>query len=198
MSKGERTRTEIIHKAFLLAGDIGLEGLSLGTLATETGLSKSGLFAHFKSKEALQLEVLAEIERRFSLDVVQPALKQPRGEQRVRALFENYLTWIGHSRPRGGCIYMALCHEYDDRPGPIRDRLQQSQRAWTETVARVVRTGVEEGHFRADLDIDQFVYEFLGIKMAYHYWTKSLQLSDCERMVRVGFESLIARSHTVS
>lgn len=198
MSKGERTRAEIIDKAFLLAGDKGLEGLSLGTLAAETGLSKSGLFAHFKSKEALQLDVLAEIERRFTQDVVQPALKQPRGEQRVRALFENYLAWIGHARPHGGCIYMALCHEYDDRPGPIRDRLTQSQRAWTDTVGRVAKTAVEEGHFRQDLDIGQFAYEFLGITMAYHYWSKSLRLGDSEKMVRAAFESLIVRSQAVS
>lgn len=198
MNKGERTRGEIIGKAFLMAGDVGLEGLSLGTLASETGLSKSGLFAHFKSKEALQLEVLAEIERRFSQHVVQPALKQPRGEKRVRALFENYMGWIGHARPQGGCIFMALCHEYDDRPGQIRDRLIQGQRNWTETVGRVAKTAVEAGHFRQDLDIDQFVYEFLGIKMAYHYWRKSLRLRDSDKMVRAAFESLIARSHPVS
>ena len=105
MSKGERTRKEIIDKAFILAGDLGLEALSLGALAAEAGLSKSGLFAHFKSKEALQLDVIEEVRLRFVQTVIRTALATPRGEARVRAFFDGYLDWIKNSLPNGGCRF---------------------------------------------------------------------------------------------
>src|SRR6185312_4440306 len=107
-------------------------------------LSKSGLFAHFKSKEALQVDVLQRAIDHFIQDVVVPALKQPRGEPRVVTLFDYYLAWVHGNGRRGSCFFMALTHEYDDRPGPIRDLLVQSQRDWYDTIARAARTAVEE------------------------------------------------------
>jgi AcrR family transcriptional regulator len=194
MSKGERTRKEIIEKAFLLAGNIGLEGLSLGVLASETGLSKSGLFAHFKSKEALQLEVIEEVIERFSQSVIRPALREPRGEPRVRVFFERYLDWIAHCRPNGGCIYMSLCQEYADRPGPVRDKLVASQRDFQDTLTRIVQTAKDEGHFRADLDVELFTFEFIGLKMGYQHQLKFLQLSNALPHARLAFVDLLARS----
>src|SRR3954470_14479843 len=167
LSKGEQTRQEIVERALALAGEVGLEGLSLGVLAAGMSLSKSGLFAHFRSKEALQLEVLQRAIDHFIEDVVVPALKEPRGEPRVRMLFDRYLTWVHGNGRRGSCFFMALTHEYDDRPGPIRDLLVQSQSDWYDTIARAARTAVEAKHFRADLDLDQFAYEFVGIGMAF-------------------------------
>ena len=196
MSKGERTRKDIIDKAFLLAGDIGLEGLSLGVLASEAGLSKSGLFAHFKSKEALQLAVIDEIESRVTQSVIRPAIAEPRGESRVRAFFERYLDWIANGRPNGGCIYMSLCHEYDDRPGPVRDKLVSGQLEFSNTLARLVQTAIQEGHFRADLDPQAFVFEFFGIEMAFQHRTKFLQLPQALDYARAAFDGLIARSRT--
>jgi AcrR family transcriptional regulator len=194
MSKGERTRKEIIEKAFLLAGNIGLEALSVGALATQTGLSKSGLFAHFKSKEALQLEIIDEVITRFTRSVIRPALAEPRGEPRLRVFFEHYLDWIAYCRPNGGCVYMALCQEYADRPGPVRDRLIASQVDLRETLARVVQTAKDEGHFRADLNVELFTFEFTGIKMAYHDELKFLRTPGALSHARAAFEDLLARS----
>jgi AcrR family transcriptional regulator len=194
VSKGEQTRHEIVDRGLALAGEVGLEGLSLGVLAAGLNLSKSGLFAHFRSKEALQLAVLEKAIEDFIEEVVLPALKVPRGEPRVRRLFDLYLGWIhGHGR-RGSCFFMALTHEYDDRPGPIRDRLVQSQRDWYDAVSRAARTAVEEGHFRADLDLDQFAYETVGIGMVYQQSAKLLENPQAEERARAAFETLLARS----
>jgi AcrR family transcriptional regulator len=194
MSKGERTRKEIIDKAFVLAGDLGLEALSLGALAAEAGLSKSGLFAHFKSKEALQLDVIEEVRLRFVEAVIRPALAKPRGEPRVRAFFDGYLDWIKNGLPNGGCIYMALSHEYDDRPGPVRDKLFANQLDLYDTLARIVQTAIDSGDFRADLDPQKFVFDFVGIKMAYQHRSKFLGIAKTYEHARDAFESLIERS----
>ena len=198
MSKGQRTRKDIIDKAFLLAGDIGLEALSLGVLATETGLSKSGLFAHFKSKEALQLDVIEEVIDRFSKSVIRPALSEPRGEPRVRVFFDRYLDWVAYCRPNGGCIYISLCQEYADRPGPVRDKLVASQVEFSATLARIVQTAKDEGHFRADLDAQQFTFEFIGIEMAFQHQLKFLRSPNALPYARAAFDDLLARSRVLS
>ena len=198
MSKGERTRKEIIDKAFLLAGNIGLEAVSLGVLATETGLSKSGLFAHFKSKEALQLDVIAEVLDRFSKAVIRPAVAEPRGEPRLRMFFDRYLDWIVHCRPNGGCIYMSLCQEYADRPGAVRDKLTAGEADFAATLGRIVQTAKDERHFRADLDVELFTFEFVGIEMAYQHQLKFLQLPGALPHARAAFAQLLARSRAPS
>lgn len=194
MSKGERTKKEIIDKAFVLAGNFGLEALSIGALATETGLSKSGLFAHFKSKEALQIEVIEAARDRFTDTVIRPALTAPRGEPRVRAFFEHYLNWIDNNRPNGGCILMALSHEYDDRPGPVRDKLMAGQLDFQEILIRMGRTAKEEGHFRADLDPEQFAFEVTAIEMAYQHQSKFLKLAKARQYAETAFNALLDRS----
>jgi AcrR family transcriptional regulator len=194
MSKGERTRDDIIEKTILMAGEIGLENVSLGTLASETGLSKSGLFAHFKSKEALQLEVIDEIRNRFVDAVIRPALTAPRGEPRVRAFFERYLEWVASAHPYGGCIYMALSYEYDDRPGPIRDRLRANHLDLYDTLARIVQTAIDGRHFRKDLNPQLFAFEVIGINMAYQHRRKFLQLPNAREFALAAFERLVERS----
>ena len=203
MSKGLRTRREIVDRALYMALDLGLEGVTLGTLATELHLSKSGLFAHFRSKEALQLAVIAEAIERFTSVVVVPALSQPRGEPRVAALFERFLLWVnGVPLPDGGapafgggrCIFMALSEEYDDRPGEIRDTLVRAQRAWRDTIARAARVAVDTGHFRGDLDAEQFAYEFMGVIMSYKHAHKLLDDPGAESRAHTAFQGLLARS----
>lgn len=194
VSKGEQTRQEIVERALSLAGEVGLEGLSLGVLAAGMNLSKSGLFAHFRSKEALQLEVLQRAIDHFVEDVVTPALKTPRGEARLRLLFDRYLGWVHGNGRRGSCFFMALTHEYDDRPGPIRDLLVQSQSDWYDAIARVARAAVEAGYLRADLDLDQFAYEFVGIGMVFQQVAKLLENPRAEARARAAFETLLERS----
>jgi AcrR family transcriptional regulator len=194
MSKGEQTRREIVDRALALASEVGLEGLSLGNLAADVKLSKSGLFAHFKSKEALQLEILQRAIDRFVGEVVVPALAKPRGEPRVTALFDRYLAWISGRERKGSCFFIALSQEYDDRPGPVRDLLVKSQHDWQYTIARAASIAVGQGHFRADLDTEQFAYELVGIGMAFQQLYKLLDHPKAEQRARTAFRSLIARS----
>jgi AcrR family transcriptional regulator len=194
MSKGEQTRQQIIDRALNLSSAVGLEGLSLGNLAAELKLSKSGLFAHFKSKEALQLEVLQAAIDLFVLDVVRPAILKPRGLRRLEALFENYLAWARGSGKARTCIFMGLSQEYDDRPGPVRDALAKSQRDWRDTVAQVAMTGVSEQEFHKDLDAEQFAFEFIGIGMIFQQYCKLLEDRKAERRAYTAFEALLARS----
>ena len=149
MTKGEETRAAILDQAVTMATRIGLEGLSIGSLAGETGMSKSGLFAHFESKQNLQLAVLQTSVDRFISQVVAPALGEARGLPRVRALFENWLAWSNDPGRPGGCFFIAAANELDDRPGPLRDRLVAYQRDWLEALATAARIAVEESHLRA-------------------------------------------------
>jgi AcrR family transcriptional regulator len=194
MKKGEHTRREIVERAFALAGDLGLESVTLGTLAESLGLSKSGLFAHFKSKEALQLAVFEYAVDLFTRTVVAPTLQSERGEARLNALFELYLAWIYGPDRRGRCFFIALAQEYDDRPGVIRDRLLTSQRDWFTTIARVTQGAITAGHFRADIDSAQFAHEFMGIALAFQHSYKILGDPKAEERARIGFAELIARS----
>jgi AcrR family transcriptional regulator len=197
MAKGERTRKDIIDHAMALAAEVGLEPLSLGMLAASAGISKSGLFAHFKSKEALQLAVLDEAVARFSTIVLRPALQAPRGEARLRALFESYLLWKSYHNP-SGCIFVALSHEYDDRPGQVRDRLVAMLRDWDDTIRRVAQTAIDEGDFRPDLDPQLFAFEFQGIGMAHHHMLRLLEERNTLQLTRAAFEELLRRSRAVS
>jgi AcrR family transcriptional regulator len=139
MGKGAETRDLILRRALDLASIDGLEQLTIGLLAKTVGMSKSGLFAHFKSKEQLQLSVLQAATERFVRDVVSPALRRPRGRPRVEALFELWLAW--ESAFPGGCPYQAAIVEFDDRPGVVRDYLVETQRDWQDAITQAVRIG---------------------------------------------------------
>jgi len=194
MSKGEETKGAVLEQAFATASRLGLEGLTIGRLADEVGLSKSGLFAHFRSKEQLQLEVLETAVDRFVETVVAPALKEPRGEPRIRALFERWMEWESAPFQPGGCVFIAIAHELDDRPGPLRERLVQTQRDWLQALATAARIAVEEGHFRSDLDADQFGYELYAVILAYHHASRLLDDPGAERRARTAFEALLTAS----
>ncbi len=185
MSKGDLRRQQIVETALREASTLGLEGITLGVLAAKLELSKSGLFAHFRSKEELQCAVVEEARQRFIATVVRPALAAPRGEPRVTALWDGWQRWFlnggrGERLPlrrragndERGCLFMSLASEYDDRPGPVRDALVRTQRDWLAALGRAATIAVEEGHFREDLDVEQFAYEFIGIGMALQYAQK--------------------------
>src|SRR4051812_15340536 len=159
-------------RAYELANVVGVSGLSIGRLAEATGLSKSGLFAHFGSKEALDVAVVEEASRQFVQDVMVPALREPRGEPRVRALFERWLSW--GQRP-GGCFFVGASAELDDRPGAPRDALAQASKDWIDELAKAARIGVREGHFRSDLDPEQFAFEEYGVMLGVHTFLRFLR-----------------------
>jgi AcrR family transcriptional regulator len=194
VTKGADTRGAILDIALALASTGGLEGLSIGNLAQAVGLSKSGLFAHFGSKEELQLAVLRTAVDRFVAEVIAPALREPRGEPRVRALFERWLGWETATYLPGGCPFIAVSNELDDRPGPVRDYLVQSQRDWLDALANAARIAVAEGHFRADLDADQFAYEVYSGILAFHQFYRLLRDPSTGDRCRRAFEQLVQRS----
>jgi AcrR family transcriptional regulator len=194
-SKGEQTRQTILSRALGIVSDVGYEGLSIGVLAEETKLSKSGLFAHFKSKEALQLGVIQEVVNQFTLRVVQPALAAPRGEPRLRVLFEKKLQWIRGEQELRGCLLQKASLEYHNRFGhPVRERLVHALQDWRELVTRCAQTAVGEGHFRADLDAEQFAYEFDGITMMYQQRQGLMRDRAAGERAQAAFESLLDRS----
>jgi len=192
MSKGEETRQAILDRAVGLASALGLEGLTIGRLAGELDLSKSGLFAHFQSKEALQVQVLEAAAARFVEVVVKPALGAPRGEPRVRALFERWLAWPKAVPQPGGCLFVAASIELDDKPGPARDLLVKLQRDWLDVLAVAVRTAVAEGHFEKSTDPEQFAFELYGTMLMCHHASRLLRDPKAVGRARRAFENLLA------
>jgi AcrR family transcriptional regulator len=192
VQKGEATRTAILERATRLASQLGLDGVTIGALAEDLELSKSGLFAHFRSKEALQVQILEHAAALFVERVVRPALAAPRGEPRVRALFERWLEWARARPLPGGCLFVAAAVELDDRPGPARDRLVQAQRDWLGVIATCCRVAVEEGHFRPGMDPERFAQDLYGIELAYHHAARLLRDPQAEPRARASFETLIA------
>ena len=193
MSKGQQTRTAILDEAVSLASRVGFNALTIGQLADATGMSKSGLFAHFKSKEALQLETLDRGRAWFTEVVIRPALAAPRGIERVRVLFDSWLVWETETLP-GGCIFVTGSVEYDDQPGPMRDALVRSQRDWAEFIESVGAAAVSEGDLRADLDVEQFAFSLQGLIYAFHHTARLLRDPKALERTRQGFEQLIEAS----
>ena len=171
MRKGAATREAIVGRALEQAVSVGLEGLSLGPLADSLELSKSGLFAHFKSKEALQLAVLEEAIARFRTRVVEPSLAEPRGRRRMEALVRRWFDWMEGEPDMRGCIFAVSAQEYDDRPGAIRDRLVASQLEWHETLARVASDLPSAGKAPPDY-CRQLVFELVGVSLAFQQQSK--------------------------
>ncbi len=192
MGKGELTRGAILGHALALASETGLEGVSIGALAERVGMSKSGLFAHFHSKEALQLAILERAIEHFVERVVSPSLKEPRGEPRVRALVERWLAWAGADIMPGGCIFVSSIAELDDRPGIVRDRLEASQRDWLDTLATAIRIAVSEGHFRADLAPEQLAQELLTLSYGHHLVSRLLRDPAVETRTRTTLARILA------
>jgi len=190
MTKGQDTKERILGQALDLASTLGIEGLSIGELAKATEMSKSGLFAHFESKEALQLEVIRSGGAHFIETVVSPALREPRGEPRVRALFERWLAW--ETLRTGGCPFMAATFELDDRPGPVRDALVATQQDWVDTLTTAIRIGVDEGHFRSDLDTEQLAFEVYGAFMAFHLYHRLLRDPKAHRRAMDALDRLLS------
>ena len=191
-TKGALTRGTILAEALSLASEIGLEGVSIGALAERVGMSKSGLFAHFRSKEALQIAILETAVAHFVERVVSPALRQPRGEPRVRALLDRWLAWSGADFMPSGCIFVSSIAELDDRPGVVRDRLVSSQRDWLETLATAVRIAVAEGHFRKDVVPEQLAHELLTTAYGHHLISRLLRDPRAEKRTRAAMERTLA------
>jgi len=191
-AKGEQTRAEIVAVALAMAARVGLEGLSIGTLADAVGKSKSGVFAHFGSREDLQIAVVREYYRRFETEVFAPAMRKPRGLPRVRALFEN---WMRHTSAelQSGCIFISGAVEFDDRPGPVRDALAEAVDAWIGAMTRAVAQACEEKHLAAGADPGQISFEIHALILALHYEARFMRRAGSMARARQGFANIIQR-----
>ena len=190
MGKGESTKVAVLDEATELASLVGLGGLTIGTLAAATKLSKSGLYAHFASKESLQVEVLQHAREKFVDVVMRPTLGTPRGEPRLREFFDRWLMWQSTAFG-GGCVFVAAASEFDDQDGAVRDELVRAERDKLESVALIVGSAVSEGHFVDDVDPDQFAYELEGILLAHHHARRLMRDVSAEARARRAFERLL-------
>jgi AcrR family transcriptional regulator len=170
---------------------MGLEGLSIGALAEVTRMSKSGVFAHFGSREELQISVIREYHAKFEDEVFYPALREPRGLPRLRALFERWLKRVSVEID-SGCIYISGAVEFDDRPGPVRDALASMVRSWHGALERAIRIAVDEGHLLPDTDATQLLFELHGLVLALHHDARFLRLPGAMDRARRAFEHVIA------
>lgn len=192
-TKGERTRAAILDEALRIVSKAGLDGLTIGTLADATGMSKSGLFAHFGSREELLLAVLAHGQAQFGEVVFQPAMAKPRGLPRLRAMFVNWLDWTESAELPGGCPMIGGASEFDDKPGPVRNLLAGGQRTWIETLKRAVRQAVEEGQLARDTDPEQIAFEVFGIALVVHHHRRLLGYKKARERALIALDSLLNR-----
>ncbi|MGG7606280.1 TetR/AcrR family transcriptional regulator [Massilia sp. BKSP1R2A-1] len=190
MRKGELTRAAILDVALELSSRDGLEGLTIGLLADRMNMSKSGVFAHFGSREDLQLEVVKLYHHRFEQEVFFPSVREPRGLPRLQSMFDRWLERVS-VEIASGCIYISGAVEYDDRPGPIREELVKMVQAWQGALQRAARQAIDVGHLRAGTDADQLVYEMYGLILALHHDARFLRMPGSVDRARRGFERLI-------
>ena len=190
LQKGQQTRAAILDAALGLASHMGLEGLSIGALAEVTQMSKSGVFAHFGSREELQISVIREYHARFEEEVFFPSIRETRGLPRLNALFERWIRRVSVELD-SGCIYISGAVEFDDRPGPVRDALVSMVRAWHAALERAIRGAVDEGHLRPDTDAGQMLFEVHGLILALHHDARFLRNAGVLERARVGFSRIV-------
>lgn len=190
MRKGEQTRAAILDVALELASRNGLEGLTIGLLADRMSMSKSGVFAHFGSREDLQLEVVKLYHHRFEQEVFYPSIKETRGLPRLVAMYTRWVKRVS-VEIASGCIYISGAVEYDDREGPIREELVSMVRAWQGALLRSVEQAIELRHLRTGFDAEQLVFEMHGLILALHHDARFLRNPGAVERARAGFERLI-------
>ncbi|MBA2413616.1 MAG: TetR/AcrR family transcriptional regulator [Burkholderiaceae bacterium] len=190
LRKGDLTRAAIVEAALQAASRDGLEGLTIGTLAEQMRMSKSGVFAHFGSREELQLAVLKEYVHRFVDDVLRPAVSKPRGLPRLEAILERWVAFLAREMMRG-CIMIAGAVEYDDVPGPQRDEMVAIITGWKHELVIAIRQAVAEGHLQARVDAHQLVFEIYGLMLAMHQDARLLRSADSAKRARAGLRRLI-------
>ena len=190
LHKGQQTRAVILEAALGLSSHMGLEGLSIGALAEVTQMSKSGVFAHFGSREELQIAVIREYHARFEDEVFFPAVREQRGLPRLRALFDRWVRRVSVELD-SGCIYISGAVEFDDRPGPVRDALASMVRDWQSALERAIRLSIECGHLRSDTDTLQMLFELHGLILALHHDARFLRLPGAVDRARKGFDRIV-------
>lgn len=191
MTKGTDTKNDIIKRGLDMASRLGLECITIGLLAKETNLSKSGLFSHFKSKENLQLEILKYAADDFSQKVIRPALKVTAGNARIKALVKNWIDWGNHIT--GGCIFVTAGIEYSDRPGKVRNLLIRQQEQWIDTLRRIADSAIKAGYFKTEIDTYQFAFDLYSLLLGFHYYHKLLDDKQIIQRQELALQQLLSK-----
>jgi AcrR family transcriptional regulator len=192
LQKGQQTKQAIVDAALGLSTQIGLEGLSIGVLAEVMRMSKSGVFAHFGSREELQISVIREYFHRFEAEIFAPALQEARGLPRLKAMFANWMKRVA-VEIQAGCIFISGAVEFDDRSGPVHDALASSVKTWLRAVLRAVVQAKESGHLKSDADEHQIAFEIHGLILALHYEARFLKRPGSIDRANQGFANILAR-----
>ena len=193
LPKGEQTKAAIVEASLALASQVGLEGLSIGAIADQMHMSKSGVFAHFGSREELQISVIREYFERFEREVFYPALQLPRGLPRLRALFVNWMQ-LTSVELDSGCIFISGAVEFDDRPGPVYEALVGSVKTWLAAVQRAIQSAKDEGHLHSDADEQQMLFEIHGLILVLHYEARFLKVGASTERAKTAFEQILLRN----
>jgi AcrR family transcriptional regulator len=189
VGKGDETRQAVLDQAVEIAGRLGVAGLTIGSLATATGLSKSGLYAHFRSLEALQLAVMGQARQRFVERVILPALGAPRGVPRIRTVFEGWLAVSNDGS--AGCLFVSASTEFDDQPGVVRDQLVRDHWDLADSLAQMYRSGAKDGQLRDDFAPEQFAHDLHGLMLAHFHACRLLHDPAADERARFAFERLL-------
>lgn len=193
MGKGEETKSMILDRAVQIASVHGLEGLTIGTLAEELGMSKSGLFAKFSSKENLQIDVLRKGSELFRRFVLYPTLKTKPGIARIRNAFFSWLMWSNRSDLPGGCLFLASSSEFDDKPGVVRDHLRKIQLSWHSSLKQFVEEAKQKGELDSKTNVEHMVQEIWGLVLSFHFYNRLLEDKQAEKRTKQCFNDLIKR-----
>jgi AcrR family transcriptional regulator len=180
----------ILDAGLDMASQYGLEGVSIGSLASLINMSKSGLFAHFQSKENLQIEILKHAGRLFAEDVIVPALKTEVGISRIKEMVSNWITWADNLT--GGCIFVTASAEYSDRPGKVRDYLLRQQEDWIDSLRRLAQSAIKVGDFRKDIDCEQFAFDLYSLLLGFHLYDRLLDDTETKKRQEMALKQLLA------
>src|SRR5712692_2003890 len=192
------TRERILHQGLALMSQSGLSGVTLGVLADQVGMSKSGLFAHFRSKEDVQIELLTHMAEFAQVHVVAPSMTAREGLPRLRVLVRNWFGWAQRAGLPGGCPVAAGLFEFDDIEGRVRNKILKMEAEWRRLLTDLVLRAVDLGHLRRDLDVDQFVWELCGIYLGHHAAYRFLRAADADSRAQTAFEALVTRAMRAS
>jgi len=197
MSKGARTRASILQAAVEMACLNGLVGVSLQPLAERVGMTKSGLYAHFGSKEALQLATLESATERFLETVVAPSKGAAPGLPRLEDLYERWLAWPGNAGLPGQCPFFAAADEFDDAEGPVRERLERTFREFRQVSEQLIASAIRHGHLPTGTDPEQWFHELMALRQAHHWAAGFMRDGKALERSRAGFDRLSSRRRAV-
>jgi AcrR family transcriptional regulator len=189
MAKGQDTKLAILDAGLEMASRLGLESITIGSLAKATRMSKSGLFAHFQSKENLQIQILEYAGELFVQQVVIPALRHTSGIPRIKDLVRNWNHFC--DQLCGGCIFVTASTEFSERPGKVRDFILHQQQAWVDSLRRIAESAIKAGDFRSDIDCEQFAFDLYSLLLGSFYYHQLLQNMDAKHRQEISLEQLI-------